>query len=283
MTQTESHAVSDAAQHYHVFETAMGFCAIAWSEAGIVALQLPERDHARTRARLLRRWPQAREAPPSPAVRDAIDNVVALTSGVAAEQAGAELAALTLDLEELPAFEIGDACALPYASGQFAGAAAHLVLIFIPKPEMALRELRRVTRPGGTVAAALWDFRGGLVFERMLWDVAVGIDPQARVVRDLRFTAPLALPDGLPQLFRDEGLTQVECRSLTVRTDYADFDDYWQPLLGGQGPVGSYFANLAPDLEARIKAAVFDAYCSGAPDGPRSLTATAWAVRGKVP
>ena len=185
--------------------------------------------------------------------------------------------------EELPVFEIGDACALPYASGQFAGAAAHLVLIFIPRPELALRELRRVTRPGGTVAAAQWDFRGGLVFERMLWDVAVGIDPQARVVRDRRFTAPLALPDGLAQLFRDEGLMQVERRSLTVRTDFADFEDYWQPLLGGQGPVCTYFANLAPDLKARIKEAVFDAYCSGAADGPRSLTATAWAVRGKVP
>jgi len=185
--------------------------------------------------------------------------------------------------EELPVFEIGDACALPYASGQFAGAAAHLVLIFIPRPELALRELRRVTRPGGTVAAAQWDFRGGLVFERMLWDVAVGIDPQARVVRDRRFTAPLVLPDGLAQLFRDEGLMQVERRSLTVRTDFADFEDYWQPLLGGQGPVGTYFANLAPDLKARIKEAAFDAYCSGAADGSRSLTASAWAVRGKVP
>jgi SAM-dependent methyltransferase len=185
--------------------------------------------------------------------------------------------------EELPVFEIGDACALPYADGQFAGAAAHLVLIFIPRPELALHELRRVTRPGGTVAAALWDFRGGLVFERMLWDVAVGIDPQARVVRDRRFTSPLALPDRLAQLFRNEALTQVEQQSLTVRTDYADFDDYWQPLLGGQGPVGTYFANLAPDLRARIREAVFDAYCSGAADGPRSLTATAWAVRGKVP
>ena len=185
--------------------------------------------------------------------------------------------------EQPPVFAIGDACALPCEDGQFAGAAAHLVLIFIPRPELALRELRRVTRRGGTVAAALWDFRGGLVFERMLWDVAVGIDPQARVVRDRRFTSRLALPDRLAQLFRDEGLKRVEQQSITVRTDYADFDDYWRPLLGGQGPVGTYFANLAPDLKARIREAVFDAYCSGAPDGPRSLTATAWAVRGKVP
>jgi methylated-DNA-[protein]-cysteine S-methyltransferase len=90
---------------FALFETAIGACAIAWSEAGIVALQLPEADRARTQARLLRRWPQASEAPPSPAVQAAIDAVVALTSGAAAERTGADLAAITLDLEELPDFD----------------------------------------------------------------------------------------------------------------------------------------------------------------------------------
>jgi hypothetical protein len=58
------------------------------------------------------------------------------------------------------------------------------------------------------------------------------------------------------------------------------YDEYF---LGGQGPVGAYFTNIAPDLKARIKEAVRDAYCSGSPDGPRSLTASAWAVQGKAP
>ncbi|HKA80206.1 MAG TPA: class I SAM-dependent methyltransferase, partial [Xanthobacteraceae bacterium] len=71
-----------------------------------------------------------------------------------------------------PTFEIGDACALQYADGRFAGVAAQLVFLFIPKPVVALREMRRVTRPGGTVAAVVWDSRGGLVFQRMLWDTA---------------------------------------------------------------------------------------------------------------
>jgi hypothetical protein len=75
----------------------------------------------------------------------------------------------------------------------------------------------------------------------------------------------------------------VEERSLTIRMDYANFEDYWQPFLGGQGPVGTYFTNLAPALKARIKEAVRDAYCSGSPDGPRSLTASAWAVQGTAP
>ena len=61
--------------------------------------------------------------------------------------------------------------------------------------------------------------------------------------------------------------------------DYANFEDYWQPFLGGQGPVD--FANLAPALNVRLKETARDAYCSGSPDGPQSLTAPAWAVRGK--
>ena len=85
------------------------------------------------------------------------------------------------------------------------------------------------------------------------------------------------------RLFRDNGLRDIERQSLTIRMDFADFDDYWQPFQGGQGPVGGYFAKLAPELKARIKDAVYDAYCSGAADGPRSMTATAWAVRGAVP
>jgi len=182
-----------------------------------------------------------------------------------------------------PSFEVGDACALPYRDGEFVSAATQLVLMFIPEPQRALREICRVVRPRGSVVAALWDFRGGLVFQRLLWDTAAALDPEARATRDRLFTAPLVLPDGLPKLFRDSGLKDIERQSLTIRMDFADFDDYWQPFLGGQGPVGGYFAKLASDRKAQIKDAVFDAYCSGAADGPRSMTATAWAVRGTVP
>ena len=182
-----------------------------------------------------------------------------------------------------PIFEIGDACALKYQDGRFAGVAAHLVFLFIPSPEVALREMRRVTCSGGTVAAVVWDARGGLVFQRMLWDTAVAIDPNARIARDNLFANPVAVPGGLARFFQQAGLLDVETQSLTIRMDYENFEDYWQPFLGGQGPVGAYFANLAPDLKARIKEAVRDAYCSGSPDGPRSLTASAWAVQGKAP
>jgi SAM-dependent methyltransferase len=180
------------------------------------------------------------------------------------------------------AFEIADAARLPFADNTFDGAVAQLVLNFVPDPVAALTEMKRVTAPGGRLAAAVWDFRGGLVYQRIFWDTAAGIDPGAATARDKLFAGALALPDGLPRAFAAAGLAQIEQASLTIRMDYASFEDYWVPLCGGQGPVGTYLVSLAPELRARIEQAVAVAYRSGAPDGPRSMTATAWAVRGQI-
>jgi len=180
------------------------------------------------------------------------------------------------------AFVEGDATRLPFGDAGCAGAVAQLVLNFVPNPLAALQEMKRITRSGGVLAAAVWDFRGGLVYQRIFWDTAAGIDPQAAAARDRLFSGALALPDGLTSLFESAGLAQIERTSITIRMDYADFTDYWQPLCGGQGPVGAYLTQLAPDMRRRIEEAVAVAYRSGAPDGPRSLTATAWAVRGVV-
>jgi hypothetical protein len=157
------------------------------------------------------------------------------------------------------------------------------VLNFVPDPAAAVAEMRRVTRPTGLVAATVWDFRGGLVYQRMFWDTATVLDPTAAKVRDRLFSAPLALPDTLPKLFADAGLRAVRLESVTIRMEYASFNDYWEPLRGGQGPVGTYVAQLEPALHRRIADAVRLAYLSGAPDGPRSLTATAWLTSGFVP
>jgi len=178
-----------------------------------------------------------------------------------------------------PIFQIGDAAALDFNDGAFAGSTAQLV----PDAAAAIAEMRRVTRPGGTVAAAVWDFRGGLVYQRMFWDTAAGIDPNAATTRDRLFSGKLALPDGLPNLFRDAGLAEVQPGSITIRMNYANFDDYWRPMLGGQGPVGTYVSALPHDTRQRIEGEVRMAYLSGSPDGERSLTATAWAVKGIVP
>ena len=180
-------------------------------------------------------------------------------------------------------FAVGDACRLPYADSSFAAALAQLSLNFVPDAAQAVREMRRVVRPGGIVGAAVWDFRGGLVFQRLFWDTAAGLDPGAGAARDRLFSGPLALPDGLPVLWRASGLIQVERGSITIRMEYTDFADYWEPLLAGQGPVGAYVEGLPPERRQLIEDRVRAAFLSGAPDGPRSLTATAWAVRGIVP
>jgi SAM-dependent methyltransferase len=179
-------------------------------------------------------------------------------------------------------FAVGDACRLPYGDRSFAAALAQLSLNFVPNAAQGVREMRRVVQPGGVVAAAVWDFRGGLVFQRLFWDTAAGLDPGAGKARDRLFSGALALPDGLPALWRDCGLTTVERGSITIRMEYADFADYWEPLLGGQGPVGAYVEGLPAQRRALIAERVRAAFLSGAPDGPRSLTATAWAVRGIV-
>jgi SAM-dependent methyltransferase len=180
-------------------------------------------------------------------------------------------------------FVHGDALNLPFAGASFAAAYALIALNFMSDPQTAAREMARVVRPGGTVVAAAWDFRGGLVYQRLLWDTAAGIDPAAAATRDRIFSNPLAKPDGMSDLLRQAGLNDVRRDWLTIRMEFAKFDDYWQPLLGGQGPVGGYVAGLEPTLRDRVAEAVRAAYLSGDVDGPRSLTATAWVVTGSVP
>lgn len=176
-----------------------------------------------------------------------------------------------------------DAAALDFPDDGFAGAFSCIVMNFLKEPAKALSEMCRVVMPGGVVASAVWDFRGGLVYQRMLWDTVASIDPVAAATRDRIFSAPLGLPNGMVDLWRAAGLEDVTRSSLTIRMDFSDFADYWEPLLGGQGPVGGYVAGLEPDMQTRAREAVQAAFLAGAPDGERSLTATAWAVKGRVP
>jgi SAM-dependent methyltransferase len=153
-----------------------------------------------------------------------------------------------------------------------------LVLQFIPNPRRAVVEMRRVVRPGGLVTAAVWDSYGGLPHTRLVWDIALTIDDafEAPMLR------PLTVPNGMATLWRDVGLLDVEQTSLSIRMDFANFEDYWLPL-SSEGPVAQYVDGLSTSLRDSLTRHVRRAYLANAPDGPRSFASTAWACRGTVP
>lgn len=180
------------------------------------------------------------------------------------------------------AFRVGDAAALDLPDASFDRSFSLLALNFMAAPGRALGELARVTRPGGTVAAAVWDFTGGLVYQRIFWDTAAALDPEAVRARARQLSSPLTRKGELEAAFAAAGLTAVEACTLAIRQDYRGFDDYWQPIRSAEGPVGDYVKRLSPGRLAALEAALEAAYCAGGADGSRSFVASAWAAKGIV-
>lgn len=176
--------------------------------------------------------------------------------------------------------EVGDACAMPFSDGSFDHAISSLVIQFIPDGARAVREMRRVTRDGGTVAAATWDVRGGFLAWRMIFDTASVLDPNAAERRARGCSRPLVKREGLARAWTDAGLADVKVDALTIRMDFTSFDDFWMPHEGRDGPVADYVGTLGPELKQRVREAVRLAYLDGEADGARSYAATAWAVKG---
>jgi SAM-dependent methyltransferase len=180
-------------------------------------------------------------------------------------------------------FIVGDATAIDLPAAAFDRAYSLLALNFMSDPRRALAGMRRLVRPGGVVAAAVWDFPGGLVYQRIFWDTAAALDPAADDARARHYSSPLTRPGELADALAAAGLRDVEAGSLTMRIDYTDFADYWQPIANAQGPVGDYVKRLPRDRLEGLSGAVRRAYLAGSSDGPRSMTATAWAARSVVP
>ncbi|WFU50428.1 class I SAM-dependent methyltransferase [Sinorhizobium terangae] len=176
-----------------------------------------------------------------------------------------------------------DACALPFADGTFDRALALLVLHFVPDADKAVAEMRRVVRPGGVVAAAVWDHLGGMPGMRMMVDTVAALGEGGRQLRARYCFQPMMQPGEMKRTFVEQGLVDVSETQLMIRMDYQNFDDYWAPIAAGEGPLGKYVAALGPTERARTDAALRDAYEAGRPDGPRSFANVAWACRGIVP
>ena len=161
---------------------------------------------------------------------------------------------------------------LPFADETFDGVLAQLVVHFMADPSEGLSEMVRVTRPGGVVAACVWDHAGGQAPLSLFWDAARELDPE---VEDESQRAGAREGD-LPRLFHAAGLREIEETALTVTLEHPSFDDWWEPFTLGVGPAGSYTAALHATQQAQLRERCRETL----PAAPFVLPAQAWAGRG---
>jgi len=175
-------------------------------------------------------------------------------------------------------FQSGDAQSLPLDNHVVDVAISGLVLNFIPDKKRALDEMCRIVKPGGVVAAYVWDYAGDMQLMRYFWDAVADLFPKD-AERDEGRQFPICKPEPLAALFRSADLHAIETCALDVPTIFADFDDYWSPFLRGQGPAGVYCVSLSEQDRERLRARLTTALPVHA-DGTIRLMARAWAVKG---
>lgn len=173
-----------------------------------------------------------------------------------------------------PGVGVGCAAAehLPFGDRVFDVALAQLVVHFMADPVAGLREMARVTRPRGVVAACVWDHGGGQGPLSLFWDVARELSPD---VRDESQGAGAA-GGHLAQLMREAGLHEIEEGTLSVSLTHRSFDDWWEPFTLGVGPAGSYVARLDAERQAQLRERCREML----PSAPFVLPVRAWAARG---
>ena len=170
--------------------------------------------------------------------------------------------------------------ALPFEDAAFDHALAQLVVNFMADAHKGVGEMRRVTRPGGRVSAAVWDYREGMTLLRTFWDAAAATDPDGAEADEGRQMS-FATPEELRMLWVQVGMRDVDVTEAVVSADYTSFEDLWQPLESGVGPAGAYVTSLAPEARAVFKHEYRRRL--NASDHPFSLSARAWLVTGIVP
>ncbi len=174
-----------------------------------------------------------------------------------------------------PAADIrqGVAEQLPWAGGEFDAVLSALVIAFMRDPEQGVSEMARVTRPGGTVAACMWDIGGGgMAMLRIFWNAVRQLRPGVAGELPLAGTAE----GDLVERFERAGLEHVRGCALTARAQYASFDDFWEPFTFAVGPSGRYLTSLPAGEQERAR----QACRAQLPDGPFTLEARAWCALG---
>jgi SAM-dependent methyltransferase len=174
----------------------------------------------------------------------------------------------------------GNGEALPFENGEFSVAVSGLVLNFVGDKNKTVAEMKRVVRPGGSVALYVWDYAGHMQIMRYFFDTATELDAGAREFDD-GIKAPICRPGPLSNLFREAGLLDIEAQCLDIPAAFENFDDYWMPFLGGTGSAPKYCTSLAPDAQARLRDRLRSRLPTG-PDGEILLAVRAWAIKGRV-
>ena len=177
-------------------------------------------------------------------------------------------------------FQVGDARQLPAETDYFDGVVSGLALNFVPDPLDSLTEMVRTTRERGVVAVYVWDYVDKMQMLRYFWDAAITIDPSAKKLDEgERF--PLCQPTALEALFQKAGLKHIEVQAIDVPTVFRDFNDYWSPFLGGQGPAPGYVMSLSNGQRTALEEELRTVLPVRS-DGAIALIARAWAARGVV-
>ena len=177
-------------------------------------------------------------------------------------------------------FEVGDATALPWTTGSCDVTVSGLVLNFVSDAGSMAKEMVRVTRPSGRVATYVWDYARGMQMMQHFWDAAIELNPDDSTLDEAK-RFPLCQPEPLEALFRETGLTAISVRSIDIPTVFKDFNDYWLPFLGKQGPAPTYLASLNPEMRDQIRNAL-KSRLAVSTDGSIAMTARAWAIQGTV-
>jgi SAM-dependent methyltransferase len=178
-------------------------------------------------------------------------------------------------------FQVGDAQQLQFPDAAFDASLSLLVFNFIPDPRKALLEVRRITKSGGRISAAVWDYGAGMRMLRTFWDAAVSID--AGVEKTDEKYMPLCHAGELSDLWRRGGLESVREQPMDITMRFKSFADYWDPFLLAQGPAGSYVGRLDREEVRALRSEVKRRLSLSVEDAPFVLPARVWSVRGTVP
>lgn len=184
-------------------------------------------------------------------------------------------------LEGNAAFRVASALDIPLRDAEVDVVVSGLVLNFVSNTALGLAQMRRTAVAGGTIAAYVWDYAGKMELMRYFWDAAVELNSAARELDEgVRF--PLCHPDALEVAFRDANLSAIQVGPIDIPTRFVDFDDYWAPFLGGQGPAPSYAMSLDEASRNRLRDRIRKRLPTES-DGSIPLVARAWAIQSRVP